>query len=78
MLQRNVKSQTFPVNPIRMFIIPVNNIPAVNIVLGLRVSDNKPPVNFPTPYIAAKPLVITPSSFFFKLRSCIKAGMAKV
>ena len=65
MLQRNVKSQTFPVNPIRTFIILVDNIPAVNIVLGLRVSDNKPLVNFPTPYIAAKPLVITPSSFFF-------------
>ena len=78
MLQRNVKSQTFPVNPITTFIIPVDNIPAVNIVVGLRVSDNRPPINFPTPYIAAKPLVITPSSFFFKLRSRSKAGMAKV
>ena len=78
MPQRNVKGQTFPVNPIRMFIISVNNIPIVDIVLGLRVSDNKAAQKFSTPYIAAKPLVTTLGSFFFKLRSRIKAGMAKV
>ena len=32
----------------RIFIIPVNKIPVVNIFEGLRVSVNKPPENFPT------------------------------
>ena len=40
MLQRNIKGQTFPVNPIRTSIISFINIPIVDIVLGLRVSDN--------------------------------------
>lgn len=77
-LQRKVSSHTFPVNPITMFIIPVNNIPVVNIILGLKESDKRPPLNFPIPYMAAKPLVITPSSFFFMFSSLMRAGTTKV
>ena len=61
-----------------MFIIPVNNIPVVNMVRELNVSDNSPPVNFAMPYIAEKPLVMTPSSFFFRLSSFMRAGIANV
>ena len=78
MLQSKVNNHKFPVIPIKMFIIPVNNIPVVNMVRELKVSDKSPPVNFPMPYMAEKPLVMTPSSFFFRLSSFMRAGMAKV